>query len=161
MLKKGRLIKSLGALGKMIAIIPDTTELISKGMDNTRPIVEKFIDQRQERHKHLRSVDNVINLAVIEAKEHLEKQGFVVATIPARADKKYVTSTLNEVVAMSPRGGKRNVGSLIKLYYINLDVLEKSQKLLEEHNLKAVERNQKISDSLENLKHIKIPFGKK
>ncbi|MGI1747640.1 PASTA domain-containing protein, partial [Streptococcus uberis] len=28
-------------------------------------------------------------------------------------------------------------------------------------NLKKVERNQKIADTLETVKHIKMPFGKK
>ncbi|MGI1782505.1 PASTA domain-containing protein, partial [Streptococcus uberis] len=82
MAKLSKFSKSLGAFGKIISVIPDTTELIGKGMDNTRPIIEKYMDQRQARQESLRTVDDVINLPLDQAKEHLEKQGFVVASIP-------------------------------------------------------------------------------
>lgn len=36
-----KLTKSLGPIGKLISIIPDTTELIGKAIDNSRPIIEK------------------------------------------------------------------------------------------------------------------------
>ena len=36
-----KLTKSLGPIGKLISIIPDTTELIGKAIDNSRPINEK------------------------------------------------------------------------------------------------------------------------
>lgn len=161
MAKLSKFSKSLGAFGKIISVIPDTTELIGKGMDNTRPIIEKYMDQRQARQESLRTVDDVINLPLDQAKEHLEKQGFVVATIPVRPDKKWLKASLDEVVIMSPHSGKLPVGSLVKLYYVTYDVLEKSQEILDQDNLKKVERNQKIADTLETVKHIKMPFGKK
>lgn len=161
MARSRKLTKSLGALGKIISVIPDTTELIGKGMDNTRPIIEKYMDQRQARQEYLRTVDDVINLPLDQAKEHLEKQGFVVASIPAKPDKKWLTASINEVVSMSPRAGRHRLGSLVKLYYVTIEVLEKSQSLLDQDNLKKVERNQKIADTLETVKHIKMPFGKK
>lgn len=161
MVKISKFSKSLGVFGKIISIIPDTTEIIGKGLDNGRPIVEKYMDQKQAREEKLKSLDNVINLPVEEARQHLEKQGFVVATIPVRPDKKWLKASLDEVVIMSPRSGKLPVGSLVKLYYVTYDVLEKSQEILDQDNLKKVERNQKISDTLETVKHIKMPFGKK
>lgn len=161
MVKISKFSKSLGVFGKIISIIPDTTEIIGKGLDNGRPIVEKYMDQKQAREEKLKSLDNVINLPVEEARQHLEKQGFVVATIPVRPDKKWLKASLDEVVIMSPRSGKLPVGSLVKLYYVTYDVLEKSQEILEQDNLKKVERNQKIADTLETVKHIKMPFGKK
>lgn len=161
MAKLSKFSKSLGAFGKIISVIPDTTELIGKGMDNTRPIIEKYMDQRQARQESLRTVDDVINLPLDQAKEHLEKQGFVVATIPVRPDKKWLKASLDEVVIMSPHSGKLPVGSLVKLYYVTYDVFEKSQEILDQDNLKKVERNQKIADTLETVKHIKMPFGKK
>ena len=161
MARSRKLTKSLGALGKIISVIPDTTELIGKGMDNTRPIIEKYMDQRQARQESLRTVDDVINLPLDQAKEHLEKQGFVVASIPAKPDKKWLTASINEVVSMSPRAGRHRLGSLVKLYYVTTEVLEKSQSLLDQDNLKKVERNQKIAGTLETVKHIKMPFGKK
>ncbi|MCK1227417.1 PASTA domain-containing protein [Streptococcus uberis] len=161
MVKISKFSKSLGVFGKIISIIPDTTEIIGKGLDNGRPIVEKYMDQKQAREEKLKSLDNVINLPVEEARQHLEKQGFVVATIPVRPDKKWLKASLDEVVIMSPRSGKLPVGSLVKLYYVTTEVLEKSQSLLDQDNLKKVERNQKIADTLETVKHIKMPFGKK
>ncbi|MCK1240087.1 PASTA domain-containing protein [Streptococcus uberis] len=161
MVKISKFSKSLGVFGKIISIIPDTTEIIGKGLDNGRPIVEKYMDQKQAREEKLKSLDNVINLPVEEARQHLEKQGFVVATIPVRPNKKWLKASLDEVVIMSPRSGKLPVGSLVKLYYVTTEVLEKSQSLLEQDNLKKVERNQKIADTLETVKHIKMPFGKK
>lgn len=161
MVKISKFSKSLGVFGKIISIIPDTTEIIGKGLDNGRPIVEKYMDQKQAREEKLESLDNVINLPVEEARQHLEKQGFVVATIPVRPDKKWLKASLDEVVIMSPRSGKLPVGSLVKLYYVTTEVLEKSQSLLDQDNLKKVERNQKIADTLETVKHIKMPFGKK
>ncbi|AUC25887.1 PASTA domain-containing protein [Streptococcus uberis] len=161
MVKISKFSKSLGVFGKIISIIPDTTEIIGKGLDNGRPIVEKYMDQKQAREEKLKSLDNVINLPVEEARQHLEKQGFVVATIPVRPDKKWLKASLDEVVIMSPRSGKLPVGSLVKLYYVTYDVLEKSQEILDQDNLKKVERNQKIADTLETVKHIKMPFGKK
>lgn len=161
MVKISKFSKSLGVFGKIISIIPDTTEIIGKGLDNGRPIVEKYMDQKHAREEKLKSLDNVINLPVEEARQHLEKQGFVVATIPVRPDKKWLKASLDEVVIMSPRSGKLPVGSLVKLYYVTYDVLEKSQEILDQDNLKKVERNQKIADTLETVKHIKMPFGKK
>ncbi|MCK1234740.1 PASTA domain-containing protein [Streptococcus uberis] len=161
MAKLSKFSKSLGVFGKIISIIPDTTEIIGKGLDNGRPIVEKYMDQKQAREEKLKSLDNVINLPVEEARQHLEKQGFVVATIPVRPDKKWLKASLDEVVIMSPRSGKLPVGSLVKLYYVTYDVLEKSQEILDQDNLIKVERNQKIADTLETVKHIKMPFGKK
>ncbi|AGM98801.1 PASTA domain-containing protein [Streptococcus iniae] len=161
MVKSRRFTKSLGTFGKMISIIPDTTELIGKAMDNTRPIVEKHMEQRQQKQENLRIIDDVINLSVDDAKAHLEKIGFVVATIPAKPNKIWLSNSLNEVVSMSPRGGKRELGSLVKLYYINLDVLEKSQELRDQDTLRTVEFNQKVADAFDTVKHLKIPFIKK
>ncbi|CAM4078614.1 hypothetical protein AT575_03565 [Streptococcus penaeicida] len=161
MVKISKFSKSFGVFGKIISIIPDTTEIIGKGLDNGRPIVEKYMDQKQAREEKLKSLDNVINLPVEEARQHLEKQGFIVATIPVRPDKKWLKASLDEVVIMSPRSGKLPVGSLVKLYYITYDVLEKSQEILDQENLRVVERNQKIADTFDSFKHIKLPFSRK
>ncbi|EFR45393.1 PASTA domain-containing protein [Streptococcus pseudoporcinus] len=161
MARKVKLSKSLGRLAKVISIIPDTTELIGKGIDNGRPIVEKYMDQKQQREESLKSLDNVISLPLAQARSHLEKQGFVVATIPARPNKKWLKASLDEVVIMSPKSGKLPLGSLVKLYYITYDVLEKSQEILDQENLRIVERNQKIASIFESLKHAKFPLHKK
>ncbi|EGJ27902.1 PASTA domain-containing protein [Streptococcus porcinus] len=152
---------SLGRIAKVMSIIPDTTELIGKGIDNSRPIIEKYMDHRHQKQESLRKLDNVINMPVEEARKYLETQGFVVATIPARPNKKWLSSSLDEVVAMSPKSGQHPLGSLIKLYYVTYDVLEKSQEILDQENLRIVERNQKIATIFDSLKHAKFPFYKK
>lgn len=62
---------------------------------------------------------------------------------------------------MSPKSGQHPLGSLIKLYYVTYDVLEKSQEILDQENLRIVERNQKIATIFDSLKHAKFPFYKK
>lgn len=160
MVKKRRLTNSLGTLGKVISFIPDTTELIGKGMENTRPIVEKYMDQRHQRQENLRRLDDVVNISLDDAKAHIEKQGFIVCTIPARPDKHYADCKLNEVITMSPKSGKYPQGSLVKLYFADLNMLEKSQELRDKDTLHSVEFNQKVADAIENVKHIKFPFNK-
>ncbi|HEQ4674727.1 TPA: PASTA domain-containing protein [Streptococcus pyogenes] len=155
-----RIRKALGVVGKLMSIVPDTTEIIGKTIDNSRPIIEKRMEQKHEKEMQLRTIDDVINLPVDQAQAHLEQLGFVVATIPAKPHKKWLHSNLSEVVAMSPKSGKYKIGSLIKLYYITVDVLEKSQDLLDQENLRTVERNQKIADTFESVKHIRFPFKK-
>lgn len=161
MVKKRRLTNSLGTLGKIISFIPDTTELIGKGMENTRPIVEKYMDQRHQRQENLRRLDDVVNIPVDDAKAHIEKQGFIVTTIPARADKNYADFNLNEVITMSPKSGKYPQGSLVKLYFADVNMLEKSQELKDKDTLRTVEFNQKVADTIENIKQIKFPFNRK
>ncbi|VGU29008.1 PnkB-like serine/threonine kinase protein [Streptococcus pyogenes] len=130
-----RIRKALGVVGKLMSIVPDTTEIIGKTIDNSRPIIEKRMEQKHEKEMQLRTIDDVINLPVDQAQAHLEQLGFVVATIPAKPHKKWLHSNLNEVVAMSPKSGKYKIGSLIKLYYITVDVLEKKSRLIRPRKL--------------------------
>lgn len=51
-----KLTKSLGPIGKLISIIPDTTELIGKAIDNSRPIIEKELDHRHEKNRLILSL---------------------------------------------------------------------------------------------------------
>lgn len=51
-----KLTKSLGSIGKLISIIPDTTELIGKAIDNSRPIIEKELDRRHEKNRLILSL---------------------------------------------------------------------------------------------------------
>ncbi|HHH5009389.1 TPA: hypothetical protein ACP0RR_000117 [Streptococcus pyogenes] len=109
-----RIRKALGVVGKLMSIVPDTTEIIGKTIDNSRPIIEKRMEQKHEKEMQLRTIDDVINLPVDQAQAHLEQLGF----------------------------------------------LEKSQDLLDQENLRTVERNQKIADTFESVKHIRFPFKK-
>lgn len=51
-----KLTKYLGPIGKLISIIPDTTELIGKAIDNSRPIIEKELDRRHEKNRLILSL---------------------------------------------------------------------------------------------------------
>ncbi|EKS22199.1 hypothetical protein HMPREF9318_00397 [Streptococcus urinalis FB127-CNA-2] len=113
---KGKLKKVLGPVSKVISVIPDTTEIINKTIDNTRPIIEKHMDQRHEKQMNLVKLDDVVNLPVDEAKAHLETLGFVVSRILVKPEAKYHNAQLNEVVRMSPTSSKEPKGSLVKLY---------------------------------------------
>lgn len=161
MAKSKKRLRLLGAVSKVFTLIPDTIELIGKGIDNTRPIVEKYMDQRLEKQRGMRNLDNVINLPLGQAKQHLESLGFVVAAIPAKPAKHYRNAELEEVVAMSPKHGKQALGSLVKLYYITSEGRQKSQALFDQETLKNIERNQKIADTFNQLKDIPLPFKRK
>ncbi|MGV3028191.1 PASTA domain-containing protein [Streptococcus hyovaginalis] len=157
---KLKLSRKLGSVGRLFSIIPDTTAIINKTIDNSRPIIEKHMDQRHEKQMSLIKIDNVVNLPLEEAKEHLERQGFVVSTILAKPSKKLAQVHLNEVVHMIPKSGKHLKGSLVKLYYVDLDVINASQELIDEETRRIVERNQTIADSFESVKNV-IPFRHK
>ncbi|WP_218654337.1 PASTA domain-containing protein, partial [Streptococcus pluranimalium] len=103
---KLKLSRKLGTLGRLFSIIPDTTAIIGKTIENSRPIIEKHMDQRHERQMTLVKIDNVVNLPLEEARQHLKNQGFTVSSIPAKPAKKYATARENEVVQMSPKSGK-------------------------------------------------------
>lgn len=38
-----RIRKALGVVGKLMSIVPDTTEIIGKTIDNSRPIISKNV----------------------------------------------------------------------------------------------------------------------
>ena len=156
---KLKLSRKLGTIGRLFSIIPDTTAIIGKTIENSRPIIEKHMDQRHERQMTLVKIDNVVNLPLEEARQHLKNQGFTVSSIPAKPAKKYATARENEVVQMSPKSGKHLKGSLVKLYYVDLEIIAASQELIDDETRRTVERNQTISDTFENVKNV-IPFSK-
>ncbi|MGT2925580.1 PASTA domain-containing protein [Streptococcus cuniculipharyngis] len=118
--------KALGSVSKIFGLL-DTVDIVSKVTDSTIPIIDKALDRRHEKQSRLIRLDNLIHMDVLEAKAHLENQGFTVSTILAKPSKAYQTARLNEVVAMSPKGGNLPTGSLIKLYYINQEVIDESK----------------------------------
>lgn len=156
---KLNLSRKLGSVGKLFSIIPDTTAIIGKAIENGRPIIEKHMEQRYEKQLSLARVDNVVNLPRAEAHRHLENLGFVVADVLAKPSKKYASAQKDEVVQMTPKSGKYPKGSLIKLYYVDLNVIKASQELIDEETRRTVERHQSIADSIETVKNV-IPFPK-
>ena len=146
-------------LKKLVSVIPTTTAIISKAIDNGRPIIEKHLEERQKKRLSLVKLDNVVHLPRQEARRHLENLGFVVSEILAKPTPKYASARSDDVVKMVPRSGKHPKASLIKLFYVNLEVIEASQELIDDETRRIVERNQTIADSFENVKNV-IPFPK-
>lgn len=120
-----KLTKSLGPIGKLISIIPDTTELIGKAIDNSRPIIEKELDRRHEKKQTYTQLDNVVHLDINDAQVYLEQRHFNVSRIVAEPNSKWATLHPNQVVNMSPKAGRVRIGSLVKLYYIQRISLKK------------------------------------
>ncbi|MGT2907577.1 PASTA domain-containing protein [Streptococcus dentiloxodontae] len=128
MASKSKWIKGLGAVGRILSVIPDTTEIIGRAIENTSPIIQKELDRRHARKSALLTLDDVRHLDVNLAKEHLESKGFTVITVLAKASQRWSRSRCNEVVRMVPRAGKVAPDSLIKLYYLNEELLAESKK---------------------------------
>ena len=127
MAQKNNLLKNLN---KLVDIIPDTTKIIGDTVQAAAPIVDKALDRQHEKNLSQIQVSNVIDLDVEEAKRHLEEIGFRVTLTLVKPNKKYRQETTrdNEVVAMIPKAGKFDKGSLIKLYYINQEIIDASNQ---------------------------------
>lgn len=124
----GRIGKLLGPVGKVLRIIPDSTELINKTIEETAPIISKELDSRRENKKLYRDVPEVIELPVTRAKDILEKLGFITQEVLVQPNKKYQNKIDGEVVAIAPKGKTAKIGSLIKLYYVNEQVISESRQ---------------------------------
>lgn len=127
MAQKNNLLKNLN---KLVDIIPDTTKIIGDTVQPATPIVDKALDRQHEKNLSQIQVPNVIDLDVEEAKRHLEEIGFRVTLTLVKPNKKYRQETTrdNEVVDMIPKAGKFDKGSLIKLYYINQEIIDASNQ---------------------------------
>ncbi|MGT2960224.1 PASTA domain-containing protein [Streptococcus caballi] len=158
MSQKTKWAKALGTVGKVMAVLPDTTEIIGRAIDNTRPIIEKELDRRNDLKKHYIDLDNVIHLDITDAKQHLEKQGFIVRAITENPHPKYANTPVNQVVNMYPRSKKARSGALIKLYYVDDTVLNASSILINEQEHRKEELGQKVVESLTGVKDL---FDKK
>ncbi|HFU3863001.1 TPA: PASTA domain-containing protein [Streptococcus suis] len=127
MAHKNNLLKNLN---KLVDIIPDTTKIIGDTVQAAAPIVDKALDRQHEKNLSQIQVSNVIDLDVEEAKRHLEEIGFRITLTLVKPNKKYRQETTrdNEVVDMIPKAGKFDKGSLIKLYYINQEIIDASNQ---------------------------------
>lgn len=127
MAQKNNLLKNLN---KLVDIIPDTTKIIGDTVQAAAPIVDKALDRQHEKNLSQIQVPNVIDLDAEEAKRHLEEIGFRVTLTLVKPNKKYRQETTrdNEVVDMIPKAGKFDKGSLIKLYYINQEIIDASNQ---------------------------------
>ncbi|MGC6553457.1 PASTA domain-containing protein [Streptococcus sp. VTCC 12905] len=117
-------------MNKLVDIITDTTKIIGDTVQAAAPILDKALDRQHEKNLSQIQVPNVIDLVVEEAKRHLEEIGFRVTLTLVKPNKKYRQETTrdNEVVDMIPKAGKFDKGSLIKLYYINQEIIDASNQ---------------------------------
>ena len=127
MAQKNNLLKNLN---KLVDIIPDTTKIIGDTVQAAAPILDKALDRQHEKNLSQIQVPNVSDLDVEKAKRHLEEISFRVTLTLVKPNKKYRQKTTrdNEVVDMIPKAGKFDKGSLIKLYYINQEIIDASNQ---------------------------------
>ena len=149
MAQKNNLLKNLN---KLVDIIPDTTKIIGDTVQAAAPIVDKALDRQHEKNLSQIQVPNVIDLDVEEAKRHLEEIGFRVTLTLVKPNKKYRQETTrdNEVVDMIPKAGKFDKGSLIKLYYINQEIIDASNQEVTIPNLTGLT----IPEAREHLQEV-------
>ena len=175
--------KGLGKVAKGVAVAV-AAEVGADLVKGVAPAVEKAIAAKISHNKTLVQLPNVRRLNVYEAKEVLEAKGFVVLTMLVKADKKYLEYSDDSVVAMNPKPGKYESETLVKLSYVDHDVLEKAQEIKvrekqkQEKFQKEVGRridhfgkevgkhantiNKEIGKNVGNLaKFVAKPFGKK
>ena len=152
--------KALGTFGKIVSVLPDTTEIIGKTIDNTRPIIEKELERHHNYKNSFIHLDNVVHLDVSDAKNHLEKQGFIVREILATPLAKYTNAAPRQVVNMVPKTKKAKAGSLIKLYYLNETAINASIILAKDKSTKTEQFGQKVNQSLIGVKNF-FPKKKK
>ena len=149
MAHKNNLLKNLN---KLVDIIPDTTKIIGDTVQAAVPILDKALDRQHEKNLSQIQVPNVIDLDVEEAKRHLEEIGFRVTLTLVKPNKKYRQETTrdNEVVDMIPKAGKFDKGSLVKLYYINQEIIDASNQEVTIPNLTGLT----IPEAREHLQEV-------
>lgn len=118
--------KTLGVAGKALSFL-DTVEMVNKVAQASSNVIDKELARRHELKKDLIAIPNVNELPLEQAQAHLEGLGFTVVPILAKANTAYRTSQPQQVVQQVPRSGQAQVGSLIKLYYVDAAVIEASQ----------------------------------
>lgn len=115
------------------------------------PAVGQMINDKMEYDKSLIQLPDVTKLNVLEAKEVLEKMGFVVLTTLEKPDKKYLVFRDDSVVAMEPKPGKYAAGSLVKLHYVDHDVLEEAYQISKLEKKKQEEFQKELGKHFDNF----------
>lgn len=126
--KAGKIGKLFGAANMVFRVIPDTVEIVGQITDKAAPIVDKHLERHHQYKQSLVTIPNLLDVDVQQASEYLEGLGLEVIPLLAKPQKKYAKAHTGEVVAMMPRSGKVQPGSLVKLYYVDDVVIEASKK---------------------------------
>lgn len=127
--------KMIGEVAKIFDVIPDTTRVIGEAVHAVVPLVDKVLEQNYRRKNRLVHLPNVVDMNLLEAQEHLEERGFVVSKILAKPHQRYAKKHADEVVAMIPKPGNMEPGTLVKLYYVSQDIIEASDQTIPLPNL--------------------------
>ena len=125
---KRKLTRFLGPVGKVMDILPETTEIINKTIEKAAPIIDKELESRRENRKLYRDIPKVLELDVNRGKEILEEVGFVTEVLLAKPAKKYQDKRSGEIVGLSLKGKTAKLGTLIKVYYVDEQVIADSRK---------------------------------
>ena len=142
--------KGLGKVAKGVAVAV-AAEVGADLVKGVGPAVEKAIAAKISHNKTLVQLPNVRRLNVYEAKEVLEAKGFVVLTMLVKADKKYLEYSDDSVVAMNPKPGKYESGTLVKLSYVDHDVLEKAQEIKVREKQKQEKFQKEVGRRIDNF----------
>ncbi|MGT2715697.1 PASTA domain-containing protein [Streptococcus respiraculi] len=148
--------KMIGEVAKIFDIIPDTTRVIGEAVHAVVPLVDKVLEQNYQKKNRLVRLPNMVDMNIKEAQEHLEELGFVVSKILAKPHQRYAKREVDEVVAMTPKSGSLEPGALVKLYYVNQDVIEESDLVIPLPNLVGLP----LEEAQEHLKALGLkPVG--
>ncbi|MGT2936568.1 hypothetical protein ACVR05_02915 [Streptococcus caprae] len=139
--------KALGTVGNVIGLF-DAVKMVENVTDKAAPLIDKAIDRHYDGIGEQILVQSMIHLSLTTGQEHLERQGFVVAPVLVKPDKKYASLNAQEIVDQVPKSGKYKPGSLIKVYYVDQATLEASQELAEQAKQKAQNNVKAMTDTL-------------
>ncbi|MBF0777963.1 PASTA domain-containing protein [Streptococcus cuniculi] len=150
--------KMIGEVAKIFDVIPDTTRMIGEAVHAVVPLVDKVLEQNYQKKNRLVRLPNMVDMDIAEAQNHLEELGFVVTRILAKPHQRYANKQAGEVVAMVPKSGNLEPGTLVKLYYVTPEVIAASDVTISLPNVigLALEEAQQHLQEL-GLRTIAIP----
>lgn len=152
--------KLIGAVGNLFAI-PDAINAVKHVADKASPIIEKELDRRHTHKQSLIALDNVIDVPLDYAVSHLEAKGFTVLPILSKPKARFANERPMEVVAMHPKPGHYEANRLIKLYFVDDEVIAMSQALKTQETQPLKNLQEHVNQHLNKVKAVKLPLGKK
>ncbi len=139
------------AITKLVSGAVKFLPVAAKAADKIVPIAEKAVDKFHEHRRDLVDLSVMVELGIEEAKAHLEKKGFVVHPVLLPPQDKYKNVVSDTVLSISPKKAKAHAGTLVKLYYVDQNTVDKSRKTSELINVVGMPL-EKATDILEGLK---------
>lgn len=133
------------------------TALVATGvLDKVIASGTNLAQEKMKNREDYLALPNVIDLNKTEAKQHLEEMGFRVSFVEALPKKKYYDKKSNVIVRMMPAPTMKTkqikIGSLIKLYYLSDEIINKSAKLYQDSLEKRENQYKKLSNKLPKFK---------